>query len=263
MHASEDVRIVKCLDGLHYSFEILQQAYSDLYPTCQKIKNDPGALPAALWRAWSVVDAVHRIREITQGIRGLSGSNQQLKDFLGATAVAEDLRHYIQHLRKGLGKKDVNPYPVWGTLSWVDPEVPIVSYTVLSGARVNITHFPGAVYDKLHRQWASKVCLSADGKSFNFDPVYQACMTFRDFILSWILSTFKPGIQVTTKPPVFKAAIGTRSELVRLGLLKKNEEGEPGPTESETVEAPPSTEPPSPSPSGPEQQLPSSPSTPD
>jgi hypothetical protein len=77
--------------------------------------------------------------------------------------------------------------------------VPVFSYTVLAGARVNITHFPGAVYDKMNRQWVSKVCLSAADLAFNFDPIYQACMTFRNFILPWMLSTYKPGIQVTTK----------------------------------------------------------------
>ena len=73
MHASSDIRIVKCLDGLYYSFELLKHVYPDLHTTCSQIKKDPPALIHALWRCWSFVDLVHRVREIAQALPGLSG----------------------------------------------------------------------------------------------------------------------------------------------------------------------------------------------
>ena len=108
MHASSDIRIVKCLDGLHYSFEILGHIYSSLHEVCARVKADNSLLVPVLWRYWSFVDVVHRIREVAQALPGLSKKNKELIAFLDATALAEEFRHYIQHLRSELSKKDVN-----------------------------------------------------------------------------------------------------------------------------------------------------------
>lgn len=62
MHAFDDVRIVKCLDGLDYSFETLEFLYSSLYDACWQIREDQGALIPALWKCWSFIDVLHRIR---------------------------------------------------------------------------------------------------------------------------------------------------------------------------------------------------------
>ncbi|HJW87537.1 MAG TPA: hypothetical protein VJ440_12970 [Candidatus Brocadiaceae bacterium] len=102
MHASSDIRIVKCLDGLHYSFEILRYVYSSLHEACAKIKDDQEALIPAIWLCWSFVDVLHRIREIAQALPGLSGKDKELVSFLKETNLAEEYRHYIQHLRAEL-----------------------------------------------------------------------------------------------------------------------------------------------------------------
>src|SRR4051794_19349083 len=94
MHASADIRLVKCLDGLHFSFEMLEQANDGLYETCVRVKTDPAALAPALWRCWSLVDVVHRLRELAEAVPGLSKRNPDLVTFLGVTHVAEECRHY-------------------------------------------------------------------------------------------------------------------------------------------------------------------------
>src|SRR5450759_2252123 len=113
MHASTDIRLVKCLDGLHFSFEMLEHANDGLYEICVRVKTDPAALAPALWRCWSVVDIVHRLRELAQAVPGLSKRSPDLVTFLRATQVAEKGRHYIQHLRSELSN-GANPFPVWG-----------------------------------------------------------------------------------------------------------------------------------------------------
>lgn len=202
MHASSDIRIVKCLDGLHYSFEILQHIYSSLHEVCSRVQVDHASLIPALWQCWSFVDFTHRIREIAQSIPGLSNRNKELMTFLEATELAEEFRHYIQHLRSEISKKDMNPFPVWGSLAWVDPANPEYSYLVVFGAQVGSPSHTGCVFDTVEKKWVSNVCLGVRSKSFNFDPIYEACLRFRDFIVPWALSTYKPGIQPTTELPI-------------------------------------------------------------
>lgn len=202
LHASSDIRIVKCLDGLHYSFETLSYIYSSLHEICSKIKDDSSSLIPALWQCWSFVDIVFRIREIGQSLPGLNKRNKDLVMFLDETILIEDYRHYIQHLRGELTKKEANPFPVWGSLTWTDTNDPLRSYIVFIGAQTADISYTGSVFDIVEQKWVSRVCLGILGKSLNFDPMYASCIQFRDFVIPWILSTYEPGIKLTTRLPI-------------------------------------------------------------
>jgi hypothetical protein len=66
-----EVRKIRCLDGLDYSFQMLKYYYEGLWETCCDIPlNDKKVVPA-LASCWGFVDALHRIREISQAIPGL------------------------------------------------------------------------------------------------------------------------------------------------------------------------------------------------
>jgi hypothetical protein len=155
-----------------------------------------------LWQCWSFIDVVNRIREIAQAIPGLSNRNHGLVAFLESTKQAENYRHYIQHLRSELLKKELNPFPVWGSLSWVDPEDPTCSYMVFIGAQIGRISYTGSVFDLVERKWVSQISLGIAEKTYNFDQAYNACKQFRDFIMPWILSTYEPGIRVSTELPI-------------------------------------------------------------
>jgi hypothetical protein len=213
MHSSKDIRQVKCFDGLHYSFEFLKYNYSLLYESCVGIRNDQKNIISALSQCWSFIDAVHRIREIVQALPGLSKNSNELKRFLKTTEIAEAYRHYIQHLRGELSKKEINSFPVWGSLGWVDLDDPDRSYLVIIGAQIERTSHSGCVFDKWAGKWVSKVCLGVDGKSFNFDPIYEECMKFREFIMPWITSNYEPGIKVTEKLTVISMKIILRKNV--------------------------------------------------
>lgn len=203
MHASTDIRILKCLDGLHYSFELLEFNHSNLYEICCAINKDQSNLIPALSQCWSIIDLAHRIREISQSIPGLSQSNRDLMKFLRRTKVAEDYRHYIQHLRRELSKTSPNPYPVWGSLSWIDPQDNTNSFTAVIGAQIPGTSYAGCWYDTKEKKWVSKVTLAVGNLSFNFDQVYEAINEFRDFILPWILKLYQPGVKLRKDIPIF------------------------------------------------------------
>jgi hypothetical protein len=58
------------------------------------------------------------------------------------------------------------------------------------------------VYDRVNLAWVSRVALGVGGKSFNFDPVFEACNQFRPFIVPWMLRQYEPGIHIQTKLPI-------------------------------------------------------------
>ncbi|MFG6485553.1 hypothetical protein ACG04R_02655 [Roseateles sp. BYS78W] len=202
MRPSTDTRLIRCLDGLAMSFAVIDYLHADLHPLCSTLQSSPERLPVAFERCWSFVDAVHRIREIAQSIPGLSVKTTEVRIFLDATSLAEDFRHYIQHLRKELMKQPGNNFPVWGSLSWIAPDDPMLNHTVLAGAQIGETTYNGCVFDVVNRTWVSKVALSVGGRTFNFDLMHEACARFRTFVLPWIGTTYTAGIQVQTQSPV-------------------------------------------------------------
>jgi len=207
MHVSTDPRLVRCLDGLAISFGMLEQLQQDLHMVCVSIKNNRQSLPGAFLRCWSFIDTVHRIREVAQVVPGLGNRTTELRVFLAATDIAEKFRHYIQHLRSDLSKVQGNTFPVWGSLSWVDPDDSLLTHTALAGAQVGETRFVGCVFDTVECKWVSKVALSVNDLSFNFDPIFMECTRFRDFVIPWILAKYSPGIQLREEHPVMSARV--------------------------------------------------------
>lgn len=197
-----DLRTIKFLDGFHISFEILALVYSDLHQTCARVANDREALVPALWRCWSFIDTVHRLREMAQAVPRLSRRSRDRIVFLEETKVAEGFRHYIQHLRSELSKRELNAFPVWGSLAWVDLADPMCSHIVLAGAATKTTAYTGCVFDTLNRSWVSRVCLGVEGLSFNFDPIFDSCNRFRDFIVPWLLGSFEGKVEVKPELPI-------------------------------------------------------------
>jgi hypothetical protein len=216
MPDSFDLRTIKCFDGLHYSFETLIYIYESMHEMCTKIKDDQSFLIPVLWRCWSFIDIVNRIREISQAFPKLNKKNRQLMNFLEATSIAEEYRHYIQHLREELSKKAINPFPVWGSLAWVDPNDSKSSYVIFIGAQIKGTSVTGCVYDLVERKWVSKVCLGIAGKSFNFDPIYNSCMQFQKFIIPWILSANKSTIQIKEELPIITIQLLEQNDFQRM-----------------------------------------------
>lgn len=201
------LRRLKCLDGLYYSFEMLDYSYSDLYELCIGIKEDSKKIIPALSKSWLFVDSVHRIREISQAIPGLSGNNKELKEFLNITKLTKFYRNYTQHLRRELSKKEINPFPAWGNLAWVDPKDSTRSYIAMIGIQINKTGYAGSVYDRIEKKWVSKVCLNIENKSYNFDLIYNACNKFKAFIIPWILSNNKFKLKFKQEIPIITVSI--------------------------------------------------------
>lgn len=187
MPSALDVRKVRCLDGLNYSFQMLRHYYAGLWETCCEIPGDNSRIIPALASGWGFIDAVHRIREIAQAVPGLSAKHPEMQAFLSASGPAEDYSHYIHHLRGELANDaPANSFPVWGTLSWVDPANPTRSHMAVLGTQIEGANYTGCLFDPAEKKWVSKVCLGLNGKSFNFDPIFVSAVRFETFIFPFL-----------------------------------------------------------------------------
>ncbi|MGE0085766.1 MAG: hypothetical protein AB7S75_15255 [Desulfococcaceae bacterium] len=197
-----ELRKIRCLDGLHYSFEILEYFYSHLYEICCLISEDYHNVVKALASCWGFIDALHRIREIAQSTPGINVKHKEMRAFLNDTKIAEEYRHYIQHLRGELANNPPNTFPVWGAISWVDPKINNKCHIAIFGAQIKGTNFSSCVYDTLNNEWVSKVCLGVGEKSFNFDIIYKAVEKIRDYLIPAIIEGASKEIKFHDKLPI-------------------------------------------------------------
>ena len=184
-----DIKKLKCFDGLYYSFELIEYYHSGLYKHCCNINENSESITPALASCWGFIDALHRIREITQSIPSLSTKHPEVRKFLDFTSIAEDYRHYMQHLRRELVKSEPNTFPVWGAIAWIDEIKAELSYLAILGVQIEGTNYSGCVYDTFKKKWVSRVTLGIENKSFNFDPIFEATMNFKKFVMPFMLAS--------------------------------------------------------------------------
>src|SRR5882724_4853706 len=94
-----------CIDGVRVSAEIVDLAYSRLArnlellsePDCSQTARHELLVPA-MQDAWTIVDAIHRIRKLLQRMPHVKKSSPPLQVFLRASVGIDRLRHIVQHL---------------------------------------------------------------------------------------------------------------------------------------------------------------------
>lgn len=208
MHPKEDQRLFKFLDCIHYSLAILNTQYNDLSSILAKLTpSDSDQIIRALAVSWSIVDSIHRIREVAQNIPGLSGQTPQLKSFINDTNIVEDFRGYIQHLRNELAKIDLDNFPVWGSFSWIDKDNQEICHTALTGTVIGNIGVNSCAYDLHERKWVSKAVLAIKGRVFNIDPCYESAKQFCGFVLDWIKKVKTGQINEKKGIPVISAQL--------------------------------------------------------
>ena len=202
-----ELRQIRCLDGLHYSFHLLRHFYSGMWEICCKIPRDNLQVVPALAACWGFIDSLHRIREIAQSIPQLSTKHHEMRLFLSESSLAEEYRHYIQHLRGELAKDPPNPFPIWGSLSWVDADDPLKTHIAILGAQIKGTQYTGCVYDQVEKRWVSKVCLGLNNKAFNFDVLYGTAIRFENFVVPFLTESASEEVRFHDKLPIVTVAL--------------------------------------------------------
>ncbi|MFA1563033.1 hypothetical protein [Aliivibrio fischeri] len=207
MHSNNDIRKVRVLDGLAVAFGIIEYNYDGLLESCNCMQGEEADMAEVLSRSWSIIDSVHRVNQLIQATPGLNQKQQVVKDYLSVSLIAKEFRNYVQHLSRELGKKEPDPFPVWGSISWVDLSDDKLCHTALIGTQIEGTTLSSCVYDTEEEKWVSKVCLSVRGLAFNFDIVVQAVRELKRFVIPWILNSYEPGIDLSTKFPIYSARV--------------------------------------------------------
>lgn len=198
MHAKDDPRLMRFRDGFWFSREILKREHAEL--EALRLKLSPESMDDAVHAvatAWQIVDVVHRVRDLADGVPGVNKkAGSRTHAFLRATTIAERFRHYVQHLRGEVSKPEVDRFPVWGALSWVSAADERTLHTTFLGVMQPGTEFHAGVYDAQEDRWVSRVSLSVGRVHFNVDPIVAETTAFCDYVLSAIDET-QPGL-----PPV-------------------------------------------------------------
>jgi len=134
------------LDAIRLTSELGGLAYSRLTYNLQVIGSregeewlGPGDAASVFLDAWSVVDALHRLREILLQMKGIKRRGPKWELFRRSTDGVANLRNTVQHLNNELADMAKNRWSPWGRLNWlqlVDLELLLVRAYFLCPGRI-------------------------------------------------------------------------------------------------------------------------------
>lgn len=115
------------LSSIRVTIEMVDIAYARLLETLGQLTDVEKVGPnlerlasEALLDAWSIVDAIHRLRESLDQMLGLVRSRSHgLQIFKRRTADFQILRNSVQHLRGEITDMAEKGQAAWGVLSWL------------------------------------------------------------------------------------------------------------------------------------------------
>jgi len=198
--ANTERRTVLFLDGVRYSIQSFEIASRRLAQTLGQLSKGVGAdddlgeiISFAILDAWSIIDSIHRLRELLEQMPGLKKNTPELQLFLRRTSTVEDLRHYFQHFRTEIESYVEKSMPLWGTISWSTnnsetglPE----THTIVPG-----TYFQGAwiaacTFDTQQRKFVEHVLLHAGPLKVDLADLERFVGEFVKWYVDWHQSTF-------------------------------------------------------------------------
>lgn len=113
------------LDGLRISADAIDLCFRRLATSLKELpKAASGTVEfielasSANLDAWTIVDHIHRFSELLHQMPQVKQSLPQFQLLYRASADAEQMRHYIQHVRNEVDSLAVAGLSVWGSLTW-------------------------------------------------------------------------------------------------------------------------------------------------
>ena len=113
------------IEGIRLAIEVAgfscERLYKNLYLLAMGAKARSGpteGITAALLDSWSIVDSIHRLRELVHYLPNMNRHTPKYKLFRKKTADVENLRNAVQHLRKEIPRLISMNETVWGTITW-------------------------------------------------------------------------------------------------------------------------------------------------
>lgn len=200
---SLDRRSVLFLDGIRYCLHIFDLSLTRLVIALKTLSTDldgagqaPDQIASAISDAWTMIDSVHRLRELLSQAPGLKKSEPELQIFLRGTHDIEGLRHFYQHFRNEIDFFVSAGMPLWGTLSWIHTDVATgenTNFTIVPG-----TFFSGAtVYsctvDTMEMKYVQRIAFYAGSAMVDLAVLAERVEKFVTWYLNWYQEKF-PGI---------------------------------------------------------------------
>ncbi len=116
-------------DAIRYSIEMTDLAHGRLeqflkeFVTIYRPKVPPhDKYVCAFLEAWSIIDSVHRLRQLLFRLPGLKQNTPAFQLFKRKTKEVQDLRNCLQHLNTGVEASLTEQSPLLGVLNWVHTE---------------------------------------------------------------------------------------------------------------------------------------------
>ena len=187
-----DQKQVLVIDALRLSLEIEKTMNSRLWRILRRIEKlddrshpRPVAVLNAIGLAWQIIDTTHRMRGLTDQVRGLSHKLPEYQLFQRNTARTEAFRNFFQHLNTEIPKLPAKTNPIIGILSWVT-KVPNKSRTIVYGMFPKDGNFHSLAIDTWTGQFASRLEFSAGQMNIDIDNIHQEVTRFRRFFEKWL-----------------------------------------------------------------------------
>jgi hypothetical protein len=193
-------RDVLFLDGIRYCFEAFEltslRLAHGLHSMGQRDDTSPPLGPKIVevtTDAWTMIDVVHRLRELLQQVPKLKKNEPELQLFIRKTESIEDLRHYFQHFRTEIDLFAERGMPLWGTLSWIfdkgDSEAP-ANHLLIPGTFFKDVRAMGCTFDTHENRYVERVVLHAGPQKVDLANLNDAVERFVEWYTRWFSTTF-------------------------------------------------------------------------
>ncbi|MDX2258645.1 MAG: hypothetical protein NW205_06965 [Hyphomicrobiaceae bacterium] len=184
-------QLLLCLDGLRYSFGIFLSCHNRVQSTLNAFEAGwqsgapTGAVMQVVADAWSMIDAVHRIRLLIDRAPVLPKNEPAFRVFKDATSGVEPLRHYIQHINNEVSKIIGHAQPLWGSISWVSEADPLKQFTLHTGSQHLKTSVNGLAFDRQQMRFACSLELRVGDHSIDLASLAHHARTLDQMIADW------------------------------------------------------------------------------
>ncbi len=193
-------RTVLFLDGIRYSIQSFEIAYRRLAQTLNHLSkgkepnDDLGEMISfATIDAWSIIDSIHRLRELLVQMPGLKKNTPELQLFLRRTSRIEDLRHYFQHFRTEIDSFVEKAMPLWGTISWStwnsETRLP-ENHTIVPGTFFHGAWVASCTFDSHEGRFIDRVLLHAGPQKVDLANLEDFVKELTSWYLQWYESKF-------------------------------------------------------------------------
>jgi hypothetical protein len=197
---SVDRRVVLFLDGIRYSIECYELAWTRLERSLDTLshladdaKDFTPLIVAATSDAWTMVDSANRLLTLLDQAPKLKKKEPELQLFRRRTEVIEDLRNFFQHLGSEIASFSKRKKPLLGTIKWVtaqgDPNDRNL-HMIVPGTFYDQLQTTGIIFDRREGRFIQRIVLEAGQSEIDLADLNSLVERFVNWYTDWFNRTF-------------------------------------------------------------------------